>query len=261
MQYVLDVQHLVKSYGKQKALYDITFSVRPGTCFGLLGPNGAGKSTTMKILASIVEADGGTAKVFGMDVVKQRHTIRRKVRENYPTELVFDLDPPDANRFDLVLEVALQLNETLRSLGFASVPKTSGAKGMQICVPIDPRYTFEQARQINTFIAKYMIEQMPEKMTLERAVAKRGNKLYFDYLQLWKGRTMPAPYSVRAKPEGTFSAPVTWEEVAKGFDPADFTMHTMHRRISENGDLFSPITTERRHQNVDHILSFIQTHF
>ena len=79
METILDVQHLAKSYGKQKALSDITFSVRPGTCFGLLGPNGAGKSTTMKILTGIVEADGGTAEVFGMDAVKQRHDIRRKV--------------------------------------------------------------------------------------------------------------------------------------------------------------------------------------
>lgn len=79
MESVLDVQHLVKSYGKQKALSNITFSVRQGSCFGLLGPNGAGKSTTMKILTGIVEADGGTAEVFGMDAVKQRHSIRRRV--------------------------------------------------------------------------------------------------------------------------------------------------------------------------------------
>lgn len=79
MEYVLNVNHLVKSYGKQQALTDITFSVRPGSCFGLLGPNGAGKSTTMKILTGIVEADGGTAELFGMDAVKQRHAISRKI--------------------------------------------------------------------------------------------------------------------------------------------------------------------------------------
>lgn len=79
METIVNVQHLAKSYGKQKALSDITFSVRRGTCFGLLGPNGAGKSTTMKILTGIVETDKGTAEVFGMDAVKKRHAICREV--------------------------------------------------------------------------------------------------------------------------------------------------------------------------------------
>lgn len=79
MEFVLKVNHLKKSYGKQKALTDITFSVRSGSCFGLLGPNGAGKSTTMKIITGIVEADGGVAKLFGLNAVKQRHAISRKI--------------------------------------------------------------------------------------------------------------------------------------------------------------------------------------
>lgn len=79
MESVLDVKHLMKSYGKQQALTDVTFAVRSGSCFGLLGPNGAGKSTTMKIVTGIVEADGGTAELFGMNAVKQRHTISRRI--------------------------------------------------------------------------------------------------------------------------------------------------------------------------------------
>lgn len=71
---VVDIKHLVKTYDKQKALSDITFSVRSGTCFGLLGPNGAGKSTTMKILTGIVEADGGT-----VEYVPQAITLYEKL--------------------------------------------------------------------------------------------------------------------------------------------------------------------------------------
>lgn len=76
---VLSVQHLQKKYGKKTALEDVTFSVKAGSCFGLLGPNGAGKSTTMKIITGLVDPNGGTANVLGMDSVKDRNAIRKKV--------------------------------------------------------------------------------------------------------------------------------------------------------------------------------------
>ncbi|MGZ4135535.1 MAG: ABC transporter ATP-binding protein, partial [Tumebacillaceae bacterium] len=79
MNTVLDVQHLQKSYGKKTALKNVTFSVRAGTCLGLLGPNGAGKSTTMKILTGIVESDGGSAQILGLDAAKEQKAIRRQV--------------------------------------------------------------------------------------------------------------------------------------------------------------------------------------
>ncbi|PLT35604.1 non-homologous end-joining DNA ligase [Bacillus sp. V5-8f] len=179
-------------------------------------------------------------------------------KENYPLELVFDLDPPDDESFGLVLEVACELKRVLESLGLQAVPRTSGSTGLQIFVPIAPIYTFEQTRTINTFIANYFLEKMPDKITLERVVAKRGKKLYFDYLQLWKGRTMPAVYSARAKPKATVAAPVTWEEVQTGFMPTDFTILNIKQRISDKGDLFSAITLEKENQSLDEILSFIQ---
>ncbi|WP_409304198.1 non-homologous end-joining DNA ligase [Peribacillus sp. SCS-155] len=181
----------------------------------------------------------------------------RYTKENFPLELVFDLDPSENNSFDLVLEVALALKALLDSLNLISIPRTSGSTGMQIFVPISADYTFEETRQINTFIAEYFQEKMPGKLTLERVVEKRGNKLYFDYLQLWKGRTMPAVYSVRAKPKATIAAPVTWGEVEEGFRPTDFTILNIKRRIQEKGNLFAPVTTEKREQSLEDILSFI----
>ncbi|RFU66006.1 DNA polymerase domain-containing protein [Peribacillus glennii] len=179
-------------------------------------------------------------------------------KEHYPLELAFDLDPPNDESFELVLEVAFELKRVLDSLGLQAIPRTSGSTGMQIFVPIAPIYTFEQARKMNTFIANYFLEKLPGKITLERVVSKRGKKLYFDYLQLWKGRTMPAVYSARAKPNATVAAPVTWEEVQKGFLPIDFTILNMKKRIEQKGDLFSVITSEKHTQNLDEILSFIE---
>ncbi|MFD2170432.1 ATP-binding cassette domain-containing protein [Tumebacillus lipolyticus] len=76
---VIEVQGLTKTYANKQALQDVTFSVAGGTCFGLLGPNGAGKSTTMKILTGIIDGDGGTAKVLGLDAKRERGQIQRKV--------------------------------------------------------------------------------------------------------------------------------------------------------------------------------------
>ncbi|MDF2961530.1 MAG: polymerase protein [Paenibacillus sp.] len=183
-------------------------------------------------------------------------------RKDYPTELVFDLDPPDDRSFTLVLEVALKVKEVLDSLSLASVPKTSGATGLQIFVPIAANYTFEETRQINKFIGHYILQKMPEKITLDRVIERRGKKLYFDYLQLWRGRTMIAPYSVRAQPRATVSTPVMWEEVHRGFVLADFSIKSIPARIAKVGDLFHPISQDhsRLNQILDNILAFLRTH-
>ncbi|CAI6082835.1 non-homologous end-joining DNA ligase [Cohnella sp. JJ-181] len=181
-------------------------------------------------------------------------------RKDVPTELVFDLDPAAGMPFEAVREVALKLKETLDGLSLASFPKTSGATGLQIFVPIAPRYTFEEARLINTFVARYMLEQLPDRITLERVVEKRGGKLYFDYLQLWRGRTMAAVYAVRATPQATVSTPVTWDEVSAGFEPADFTIATMPQRLRTKGDLFKGVSSEahRDEQQIDEVLAFVR---
>jgi bifunctional non-homologous end joining protein LigD len=182
----------------------------------------------------------------------------RHDKPDFPLEMVFDLDPPDGTSFDLVVEVALKLKELLHSLGLLSVPRTSGSTGLQVFVPIQPIYTFEQTRRITTFIADYFQEQMPSRVTIERVVSKRGNKLYFDYLQLWRGRTMPVVYSPRAKQGATVAAPLTWSELEEGIHPSEFTILNIRRRIDEKGDLFKPLTSEKQPQSLSEILSFIE---
>jgi bifunctional non-homologous end joining protein LigD len=179
---------------------------------------------------------------------------------DYPTELAFDLDPSDENDFELACEVALQLKDILLSLGLSSVPKTSGRTGLQIFVPIETKYSFEEARKVNSFIAKYLVEKNPERITIDRVVERRGKKLYFDYLQLWKGRTMAAPYSVRATKIATISTPLTWQEIEQGVHPTDLTVLTLPERIKQKGDIFKEIATEKRKHSLDDILKFINNH-
>ncbi len=178
-------------------------------------------------------------------------------RPDYPTDLVFDLDPPDDQHFPLVQEVALRLKEVLDSVALRGYAKTSGATGLQVFVPIMPEYTFADTRMITTFIATYIHQMMPDQVTLERVVERRGAKLYFDYLQLWKMRTMPAPYSVRANEWAGVSTPVTWAEVQRGFDPKGLSISTALARLREQGDPFAPVTAAQDRQSLGAILGFI----
>jgi bifunctional non-homologous end joining protein LigD len=182
-------------------------------------------------------------------------------RMNHPTELVLDLDPPDENSFELVTEVSLAVKSVLDSLSLTSIPKTSGATGLQIYVPIKPEYPYEDVRRINKFLADYLVEQLPNRITLDRVVKRRGQKLYLDYLQLWKGRTMAAPYSCRARKEATVSAPLLWKELENGVNPMNYTIMTVPGRVEKMGDLFRAITTEKQENecSLEAIIEFLKT--
>lgn len=207
----------------------------------------------------IVPRDLPTLVWLGNQACLELHvTFNTIEQELNPTELVFDLDPTDLENYPLVLEVSLKIKEVIDSLGLYSQAKTSGASGLQIYIPIEPKYTYQEAHLINKFIAQYIAEKFPEQVTLERLVKNRGKKLYFDYIQHGEGRTLPAPYSPRAREAGSVSAPVSWEEVEQGFLPTDFTMLNMGERVKERGDLFASITREKKNQSLDEYLQFLR---
>lgn len=182
----------------------------------------------------------------------------------HPTYLAFDLDPSLPDAFDDVLRVAQGVRRVLDALGLYSVAKTSGATGLHIYVPIQPRYSYQEARNVTKFVAEYMAAEMPSLITLDRSPSRRGAKLYFDYLQLWQGKTMSAVYSARATPLATVSTPVSWAEVDRGFRPATFTMQALLQRVGQLGDLFRPVTmppqTGQPRQELDGILTFLRSH-
>jgi len=174
--------------------------------------------------------------------------------EDYPTELVFDLDPTDTSNFMHVLQMASYMKEVLLEVGLIAYPKTSGATGLQLYIPILQKYTYDDTRKVAKFIAEYIQQKYPKDITLERLVKNRGNKLYVDYLQHWRGKTLPAPYSVRAREKPSVSTPVSWNEIEKNsFKPDDFTIFNILDRINKVGDLFD-LTSK---QSLDHILEII----
>lgn len=179
-------------------------------------------------------------------------------RPRYPTELVFDLDP-SIDDFPRVVEVALQTRQALQQLGLDGIVKTSGASGLQIYVPIEPKYLYEETRKVSHFLAKYLTESNPELITIERRVQSRGEKVYFDYLQHWKNKTLIAPYSPRATKKATISTPLLWEEVTPALSPKHWNVNTIFERLEQVGDLFAQIHSGPRYR-LDEIIRFIDRH-
>ncbi|TCS93943.1 non-homologous end-joining DNA ligase [Hazenella coriacea] len=176
----------------------------------------------------------------------------------YPTELVFDLDP-SVEDFSRVVEVALITRQVLLQIGLDGIVKTSGASGLQIYVPIVPKYTYEQTRKVSHFIAKYLVEQHPSLITIERKVKYRGKQVYFDYLQHWYHKTLIAPYSPRAVAEAAVSTPLNWEELPSIHSPRVMNLFTIIPRLEKKGDLFQKFMKKEKYQ-LDNILHFIESH-
>lgn len=157
-----------------------------------------------------------------------------------PCEWMIDLDP-SLEVEPRIMEAAAVVGEVLRSLGLDSVPKTSGATGVQIIVPVKPGVTFDELRRIGRFVGLYVTEKRPDLFTLERLKKHRGDKIYFDYLQHYGGKTLAAPYTPRARPLATVSTPLLWEEVEQGVKPTDFNLLNIEERLSRLGDLIAKV--------------------
>lgn len=157
-----------------------------------------------------------------------------------PDYLVLDLDPSENNTFDHVIETALVIKELLDKAGAISFPKTSGASGIHIYVPLGAKYSYDQAKEFANIVAMMAHEQLPSFTSLERSLSKRGKgNLYIDYLQNRKGQTLSCAYSMRPKPGATVSTPLEWKEVKKGLHPSNFTFKNIINRIEKKGDLFA----------------------
>ena len=160
--------------------------------------------------------------------------LSRLQKLDYPDYLVIDLDPEDI-AFDKVVEAALAVKEVLDRAGAKGYPKTSGATGMHIYVPLEARYSYDTATKFARLLATIANNLVPQFTSLERSPSKRQKKVYLDYLQNVRGQTLAAPYSLRPQPGATVSTPLTWDEVKPGLDPRAFTIRTIVRPTGKGG--------------------------
>jgi bifunctional non-homologous end joining protein LigD len=157
-----------------------------------------------------------------------------------PDYLLIDLDP-EAISFDRVVEAAQKVHRLLDRSGAPTFCKTSGKRGLHIYVPLGAQYDYAQVKQLAEIIARLVFKQLPTSTSVLRPPAQRQNRVYLDYLQNGRGKTLAAPYSVRPWPGATVSAPLKWSEVTSRLDPSQFTIRTMHQRLSRVGDLWSDV--------------------
>lgn len=153
---------------------------------------------------------------------------------------IIDLDPGPRAPFARVVEVARVVKDVLDSLDLRAVPKTSGASGMHIVLPLGRNVPNDGARMVAELVATLVVERAPKIATVERAVkARASGAVYVDFLQNIRGKTVASVYSVRAQPIPSVSTPLHWDEVTSALDPHAFTIDTVLARIQSVGDLWA----------------------
>jgi bifunctional non-homologous end joining protein LigD len=164
-----------------------------------------------------------------------------------PDYVFFDLDPSEGTEFDTVVAVARGVWKKLESLGIVPFVKTSGATGMHLYVPLERRYTYEQARTFAEIVGRLVASELPRLTTEERAVAKRPRgRVYIDVSQNALGRPLAAVYTVRAFPRAPVSAPLEPGELRPGLRPERFNLKSILAWVDKKGDLWAGFWQKRQ---------------
>ena len=154
--------------------------------------------------------------------------------DNYDTPdlVLFDIDPEPPCSFDDVMDVALLLKEKLDELNFMSFVKTSGRKGLHVILPIKKNYNFKQTREFVHQFGKFLARES-DLVVSEFRNSRDPGTIFIDYLQNTRGKTMIAPYSLRAEAQATVSTPLEWKELKKGLRPEEFNIFTVIQRKND----------------------------
>lgn len=186
------------------------------------------------------------------------HIPFEHVTIDQPVEIAFDLDPPDRSAFHLAIQAALLIKQLLDDLHVTSFVKTSGNKGLQIHIPIvQGKMTYDETAIFTEAIARTIEREFPNTFTTERMKKNRHGRLYIDYLQHGKDKTLIAPYSPRMTNDATVATPLFWEEVKEGLNPASFTVKNVVNRVQTYGCPWATYEEAGKHQTLDRLLQLI----
>ncbi|MET9425971.1 MULTISPECIES: non-homologous end-joining DNA ligase [unclassified Streptomyces] len=160
----------------------------------------------------------------------------RRDAVDHPDELRIDLDPQPGTDFKDAVKAALELRPLLEEHGLRGWPKTSGGRGVHVFVPIEPRWEFTGVRRAAIAVARELERRMPGRVTTAWWKEERGERIFVDYNQTARDRTIASAYSVRPNPKALVSAPLRWDEL-EDVSPLDFDLATMPGRFAELGDV------------------------
>ena len=198
------------------------------------------------------DARGKSRKFSGSEANLERSVL------NYPDFVVFDLDPylysgregkgeePELHRkaFKQTRSLALRLRDMLGRLGLEIFVKTSGRTGLHLYLPIVRKFDYDAARNIAETIGRYALQQWPQEVTLEWAVVRRTGKIFFDYNQNSRGKSLASILCPRRHPLGTVSMPLDWQQLEEIY-PTDFTLRTVPDILEEQGDPWADILSSK----------------
>ncbi|HEX7979796.1 MAG TPA: hypothetical protein VF461_14410 [Gemmatimonadaceae bacterium] len=163
-----------------------------------------------------------------------------------PDRCLIDLDPGDDVPFSHVAALAREVTRIAEGCGLTVALKTSGASGIHIVLPLPPRTSYETSAALALRLAEAVVAAAPERATLERGIkARPKGSIYVDALQNARGKSMAAPYSVRAKPAATVSAPLRERELTSRLRIETFTVKSMPARLARTGDLWGDAIATR----------------
>jgi DNA ligase D-like protein (predicted polymerase) len=160
----------------------------------------------------------------------------RRGHVDQPDELRIDIDPQPGTTFAEAKPVAVVVREVLDEIGFTGWPKTSGNRGIHVACRIEPRWSFPEVRRCALAFAREVERRLPAAVTTAWWKEERGERVFIDYNQNARDRTIASAYSVRARRDATVSAPLRWDELPD-VETEDFTLATMPSRFDELGDV------------------------
>ena len=202
--------------------------------------------------ADVEHSDGTKAQLVGGDLltllymaqiaaISQDPWFSRVQSLDEADYAAIDLDPAPGVTFAEILDVARWVHDELESIGAPGFPKTSGAEGLHIYIPLPPGTPYEAGMIFCQIVATVVAQKHPKIATVERMVKKRGRQVYVDYLQNIPGKTLATAYSARASEYAGVSTPLTWKEVHDGIEREAFTIRTVPERLKKVGDLWAAL--------------------
>lgn len=159
----------------------------------------------------------------------------RTANTDNPDQLRIDLDPQPGTEFGDAVPAALEMREVLREAGLEGFLKTSGNRGIHLYAPIAPEWEFLDVRHAVIAAARELERRMPDRVTTAWWKEQRGERVFVDFNQANRDRTIAAAYSPRALPHAPVSTPIEWDELER-VDPRDFTVRTVPARLAATGD-------------------------
>ena len=200
---------------------------------------------------------GAKPRIIGGDLATLLYTVQLGAIEVHPwlsriadvdapDRCLIDLDPGDDVPFGDVAALAREVVRLAEVCGLSVALKTSGASGIHIVLPLPPRTSYETSADLALRLAEAVVAANPETATVERGVKARPKRsIYIDALQNARGKSMAAPYSVRARPAASVSAPLRPRELSGRLRIDAFTVGTIPARLARTGDLWGDAIATR----------------